>query len=226
MNILSDPSKLNVQTFHTELPYNAHSSQVRVAKGEQPTQSQTSPSSLWDSARRLAQSTLVFPLFLAVMVLVAMIVTFWLNSGASIRPSMNSTLIPADSLTPAEALATGKPTLFYFIPLEICQMRPCRPVEAVEAELRRHVPADLNFVPVGVRSAQGMVDWRYPETAFVNWDLYVIPPTLNWLPRPVETNFGQAMDAPQFFLADSEGRLLLSGGEHASLTEIVAVINR
>ena len=71
-----------------------------------------------------------------------------------------------DSLSPAEALTNGRPTLFYFQPYELCQIRYCRQPANIAGQVQARYQDQVNFVTV---AAYALPDYKgaepYPQTA-------------------------------------------------------------
>ena len=96
-----------------------------------------------------------------------------------------------DPMSPAEALVTGKPTLYFFTPAELCQIRYCRQAEMLGRDLQAHYQDRINFVPVTVHA---IADYDgpepYPQLMYENWDIWPTLPYSTWLPKPAMTEVG------------------------------------
>ncbi len=120
-------------------------------------------------------------------------------------------------LSPAEALATGRPTLFYFYPLEFCWIRYCRQPEDLAGELSARYGDRVNLVTVGVIAGKSSQAEAGGQPLYTNMDLYPIPQVFEWLPEAELTVYGMGIEAPQLALVGADGELLRRGDESMDL---------
>ncbi|MDX1523057.1 MAG: hypothetical protein R3264_15635, partial [Anaerolineae bacterium] len=67
-------------------------------------------------------------------------------ANATPREPMLDTGPSFESMSPAEALSNGKPTLFFFQPYEQCQRRYCRHPQIMADEVQAQYQGGVNFV--------------------------------------------------------------------------------
>jgi hypothetical protein len=131
---------------------------------------------------------------------------------AAVARDNEETAVSGRWLSPAAALADGKPILLLFLPYEMCQIRYCPQPELVAERLAQQGGDDVNFVPVTVYAVPaadaGAVPLGY---RLENWDLYPVPPYDAWLPRPQETPFGLGLQAPVYTLVNGRGTVVSQG---------------
>ncbi len=120
-------------------------------------------------------------------------------------------------LSPAEALATGKPTLFYFYPLEFCWIRYCRQPEDLAGELAARYGDRVNLVTVGVIAGKSSQAEASGLPIYTNMDLYPIPQVFEWLPEAELTIYGVGIESPQLALVSVDGQLVRRGDETMNL---------
>ncbi len=141
-------------------------------------------------------------------------------AGATPREPMLDIGPSFDSMSPAEALSNGRPTLFFFQPYALCQSRYCGQPQLMADEVRAHYQDEVNFVYVmAYEQAAGK---QVADDAFLlldNWDLYPVPPYADWLPRPTVTESGLGLKAPVVLLIDQNGYQVARGSEYFNLAE-------
>lgn len=125
------------------------------------------------------------------------------------------------SMTPAQAAVTGKPTVLYFYPFEMCQIRYCRQPADVASELEQSFGASVNFVAVTSYASDEKED---SSLTFDNWDLYLVPPYDEWVPESEQTVFGQGLEAPVTILVDGTGRRVAQDSEFITVAEIAELL--
>ena len=126
-----------------------------------------------------------------------------------------------ESMSPAEALTNGKPSLFFFQPYELCQTRYCRQRATIADELQAHYQDEVNFVYVTAYAIPVDNDMEtQTPLLYDNWDLYPVPPISDWLPRPSITEFGLGLAGPVAVLVDSDGHLVYQGDEFVTIDEL------
>lgn len=125
---------------------------------------------------------------------------------------------PADGMTPAQAVGSDNPTVLYFYPFEMCQIRYCRQPADVAAQFSEHYGDNLNFVAVTTYAAKS------GDVTFGNWDLYLVPPYDQWVPEFSETPFGRGLQSPVAVLVDGQGRRLGQADEFLSAGEIAGML--
>ena len=137
------------------------------------------------------------------------------------RDPMADSFPAFDSMSPAEALTNGKPTLFFFQPYELCQNRYCRHPASMADELQAGYQDSVNFVYVTAYAKIAHDDSKTQQPLlFDNWDLYLVPPIADWLPRSSITEFGLSLEAPVAFLIDSTGNLVYQSDEFFTMDEL------
>ncbi len=124
-------------------------------------------------------------------------------------------------MSPAEAMANGQPTLYFFQPAEICQVRYCRQAEQIAAELVERFQDRVNFMPVTGYATRGdHVPDGVPRLAFDKWDVWPVPPISDWLPEPTTTWFGLGLEVPEVVLVDGDGYGVYHGTETFQMAEL------
>ncbi len=125
--------------------------------------------------------------------------------------------------SPAAALTSGRPSVFLFYPVEICQLRYCRPPEWIDAGLTRRYEDKVEFVTVRTYVTQSAV---ISTLQMENWDLYPVPPYSDWLPKPAPTWLGFGLGAaPVLLVIDAEGELVYEGDESTAVAEIAPALD-
>jgi hypothetical protein len=126
-----------------------------------------------------------------------------------------------ESMSPAEALTNGKPSLFFFQPYELCQTRYCRQPATIADELQAHYQDEVNFVLVTAYAIPADNDMEtQPPLLYDNWDLYPVPPISDWLPQPSITEFGLGLAGPVAVLVNGDGHLIYQGNEFVTIDEL------
>lgn len=107
------------------------------------------------------------------------------NSGTQVSAGREAAVERSQEpilLSPAGALANGNPSMFFFYPTEMCQIRYCRQPYMVADQLVGHFGHQVNFVPVSMKSDET------GETVYTNWDLYPVEPFSEWMPEVTHTD--------------------------------------
>lgn len=137
------------------------------------------------------------------------------------RDPMADSFPAFESMSPADALTNGKPTLLFFQPYELCQSRYCRNPALLADELQAGYQDGVNFVYV---TTYAMPDYDgpepYPQLLYHNWDLYPVGSYSEWLPKPTMTENGLSLEAPVVLLIDSSGNRVYQGDEFSTIDEI------
>jgi len=141
------------------------------------------------------------------------------------HPIDNTPITDFDHMSPAEASGNGKPTLYFFTPAELCQIRYCRQAEEVGRSLQAHYQDRINFVPVTVHA---IADYDgsepYPQLMYENWDIWPTAPYSTWLPKPTMTAVGLGLAGPEAVLVDRESQLVYRGGEFFELAMLAGYL--
>jgi hypothetical protein len=141
-------------------------------------------------------------------------------ANATPREPMIDTGLSFDSMSPAEALSNGRPTLFFFQPYELCQSRYCGQPQTMADAVQAHYQDDVNFVYVmAYERAAGDHVADDALLLFDNWDVYTVPPYSEWLPQPTITESGLGLKGPVALLIDQYGYQIAQSNEYFNLAE-------
>jgi hypothetical protein len=124
-------------------------------------------------------------------------------------------------VTPASALADGRPALVLFYPTDMCSYRYCRlPIE-LEIEVRDRFGETVTFVVIHTQSIPaGISPAQAQATEDGAWEIYPKALFADWLPAPVKTPFGTGLEAPVVVLVNSQNEQVLQTDEYPSWREI------
>jgi hypothetical protein len=130
-------------------------------------------------------------------------------------------------MNPAAAMANDKPTVFFFIPSELCQSQYCLPPWYVESLIKERYAKQVNFITVEVRSLpyDGEPE-AYSTLPYANWNLYPIAPFSELLPELSLTDFGLGLESSRVRLVDKDGQLVYETGSAFSADEFMAILGR
>ncbi len=124
-------------------------------------------------------------------------------------------------LSPAQALSNGKPTVFFFYPVDTCRNRYCQQPSQVAGMLKDHFGDQVNFVAVALNAmTYGPDPISSPEYALVNWDVYPVAPYAEWLPEVIHTASENGLPELRIVLLDSVGKMVYEGHEFFPWAEI------
>jgi hypothetical protein len=128
-------------------------------------------------------------------------------------------------VSPAQALSIGKPTLFFFYPLDTCRMQYCRQPLQIAAELSSRYGEQLNFVAVALNTiTYGPYPLSSPEYPLVGWDAYPLE-SFDWLPEAIHTAVENDLPGAEVFLVDALGKLEYQGQEFFSWMDLEAQVS-
>ena len=122
-------------------------------------------------------------------------------------------------MSPAQAAVSGNPTILYFYPFEMCQIRYCRQPAGMAAQLREKFGESVDFVAVTTYAG------RLGGMALANWDLYLVPPYDEWVPEMSDTVFGVGLNAPVVVLVDEQGHKLGEFDEFLAFDQITGPLS-
>ena len=171
-----------------------------------------------------AQNRTNCPTILATAALTVLTLALIAASGLRPTPATTSDAPPREAfpiaagadldhpLSPAATLYSGKPTLFFFYPHEVCQHRYCLQPNQVAGQVAATFGESVNLVPVITHTAPAdEAAATSPTPVMENWDLWLVPPYDSWVPRAEETAFGMGLPAPTLVLVDAAGEVRYSG---------------
>lgn len=118
-------------------------------------------------------------------------------------------LIPV--MTASTALASGKLTLFYFTPVEVCGVRFCVEGVVLRQQVARMYGAEIVVVEVPVH-ARPYAAGAVAQQIDARWDLPDSVPYVDWLPAPAETEFGWGLQEPAAVLVAADGTAVMQSG--------------
>ena len=159
---------------------------------------------------------LLTALLLAILLLtVGRIYPFSANAGqAQQQNQAEASPLNYSMLSPAQALSNGKPTVFFFYPVDTCRSRYCQQPSQVAGMLKDHFGDQVNFVAVALNAmTYGPDPISSPEYALVNWDVYPVAPYAEWLPEVIHTASENGLPEPRIVLLDSVGKMVYEGHE-------------
>ncbi|NCF69777.1 MAG: hypothetical protein GWP61_27845 [Chloroflexi bacterium] len=126
-----------------------------------------------------------------------------------------------EKMSPAAAYSNGRATLFFYTPVEMCQIMYCPQAQLLQADLQKAFGAQLNFVPVNVNALTGdNIDQAGISAALDNWDLYPVGDIAEWLPQMEETQFGTGLNAPTIVLVDVDGNVQYKGSQNMTASSL------
>lgn len=105
----------------------------------------------------------------------------------------------------SEVIGSGRLTLIFFTPVELCQIRYCLQPEQVAKELAIHYPKQVNLVVVPVYAIDVPAKPQFP---LVDLGIYLVEPYVHWLPELAQTTVGWGIVAPELVLVDDAGMVL------------------
>lgn len=108
-------------------------------------------------------------------------------------------------LSASAALATGKPVLFVFTPIEECAVHYCLTADVVERQVADSYGDQIHVVEIPVYAGHVYTDGT-PPPLFADWDLYPVASFADWLPQAELTDFGWGLTQTRtvFVSADHE----------------------
>ena len=166
---------------------------------------------------------LLTALLLAILLLtVGRINPFSANAGqAQLQYQAETSPLNYSMLSPAQALSNGKPTVFFFYPVDTCRNQYCRQPWKVAGELQTGFGDQVNFVGVAINSmTYGPDPISSPEYNLANWDVYPVEPYAEWLPEVIHTASENGLPEPRIVLLDSAGKMVYEGHEFFPWAEI------
>jgi hypothetical protein len=198
---------------------------------------------------RIVFSQLVLPNRLAVMILALVLLILsvafgWqqiVSSGERVI-GLDSRIVSAESesltgasgkgggsyyMNPATAMTSDRPTVFFFIPSEVCQSQYCPPPWRVEALIQERYSGQVNFIIVEVRSLpyDGEPE-AYPMLPYANWNLYPVAPFTELLPELSLTDYGLGLESSTVRLVDRDGQLVYEAGAAFSAESFMVSLSR
>lgn len=134
------------------------------------------------------------------------------HRGAEVQQVDTAEQPPAIAvMTASAALASGKLTLFYLTPVEVCGVRFCVEAAALRQQVARMYGAEIVVVDVPV-PARPYAAGAAPQQIDARWDLPAGSPYATWLPAPAETEFGWGLHEPTAVLVTAEGTAVMQSG--------------
>lgn len=187
---------------------------------------------------RLAAMTLV------VFILALSVAFNWqhvVSSGERVI-GMDSNVMPAETgsltadsgqgggsytMSPAAAMVSDRPTVFFFIPSELCQSQYCLPPWYVEDLVQESYAGQVNFIAVEVRSLPyDSEPEAYSMLPYANWNLYPVAPFTELLPELTLTDYGLGLESSTVRLVDKDGQLVYESGSAFSSETFMASLSR
>ena len=131
------------------------------------------------------------------------------------------------TMSPAAVMASDRPTVFFFIPSEICQSQYCLPPWYVEALIQERYAGQVNFIAVEVRSLPyDSEPEAYSMLPYANWNLYPVAPFTELLPELTLTDYGLGLENSTVRLVDKDGQLVYESGSAFSSEAFMVSLSR
>ena len=121
---------------------------------------------------------------------------------------------PAEALLSASvAIASDKPILFVFQPVEACAIHYCLTADAVQQWVTKQHGDQISVVGVPVYAAH-IYNNDTPPPLFVDWDLYPVNAFAEWLPQAELTDAGWGLKDTHvvFVTADQQSHYHFENG--------------
>jgi len=129
--------------------------------------------------------------------------------------------------SPAVAMANDRPTVFFFIPSELCQSQYCLPPWYVESLIQERYTNQVNFIAVEVRSLPyDSEPEAYSMLPYANWNLYPVAPFSELLPELSLTDYGLGLENSTVRLVDRDGQLVYESSSAFSAEAFMASLGR
>lgn len=147
-------------------------------------------------------------------------------SEVAVQVNTPNQLAPASRkvLSASQALATGEPVLFVFVPYEKCSQQYCLTADVVEKKILDSLADAFYIVEVPVHSFYIYTVDTPPEFIIADWDLYPTYPQADWMPAAEMTDFGWGISETRLVLVDENREMVYDAAGQLDIEAFVGVL--
>ena len=175
-----------------------------------------------DTVQQIATTSLLIVAVALALVALSLIQPAAPAVSGSTAAQLSTASTAGERLSASAALATGKPVLFVFTPIEECAIHYCLTAGFVERQVADGYGNQIQVVEVPVHAAHVYTNGT-PPALFADWDLYPVEPFGEWLPQAELTDHGWGLTQTRivFVSADHENYYEFDNGVDMPMLEML-----